>query len=98
MNLPTPYCTVLPNADTKGWEEGRRMGLLLHVIIAHLLLVELPESDSHSYLFFQRGGSPSAPAVLEFGLGPPHLPLPDNHSSLQPQYFSLPGSLTSHLV
>ena len=26
MNLPTPYHTVLPNAEIKGWEEGRKLG------------------------------------------------------------------------
>lgn len=64
MNLPTLYCTVLPNAETKGWEEGRKMGLLLHVIIAHLLLVELPESDSHSYLVLSEGRISLSPGCI----------------------------------
>lgn len=109
VNLPTPYHTVLPNAEIKGWEQGRKMGLPRHVIIAHLLLVELPESASHSHLVLPGGGSPSAlpglqgcnvaMPVLGFGLGPLTCPsliitAPWTATVLD----SLPGSWTSHLI
>lgn len=72
MNLPRPHSTVLPKAETKGWESRGKEGgpaSPCHCCspTATPLPAKLPESDSHRATWsLHKGGSPFSPVP-----GPP---------------------------